>query len=234
MFYKYNGWNPKIIIGQILSIQGLFYITLTALLYILDSIFYSTLSMEQIFSYKSMDLHSQTGRITLSSFAITYLIGSLILKYIVERSKKCLDHAATVTVVHFFIVCFYSGFPRSLAWWGVNLIGMVVMAMFGEYLCMRRELRDIPLSRAKELDSTPIANPFSPTFNSHSLNGITLNNLKEIKNNSNNNSNSKSSSSSSGKDKETDDECEINSSGEAIINNSKKNGYMSLSSKDIP
>ncbi|KAF2078195.1 hypothetical protein CYY_000485 [Polysphondylium violaceum] len=204
--------------------------------------------MQQIFSYKLMDLHSQTGRITITSFAITYLLGSLILKYIVERSKKCLDHSATVTVVHFFIVCFYSGFPRSLAWWGVNLIGMVVMAMFGEYLCMRRELRDIPLSRAKELDSTPIANPFSPTFNSNSLNGIALNNLnRNIINNNNNNNNLNSlnslnsnsnSNNSKSKDKDTDDECEIihdmNSSNGSVINSSKKNGYMSLSTKDIP
>ena len=29
--------------------------------------------------------------------------------------------------------------------WAVNLMSLIMMALLGEYLCMRRELQDIPL-----------------------------------------------------------------------------------------
>ena len=64
---------------------------------------------------------------------------------IVEKSKKCLDFSFTLFVVHFFIVCFYDGFPGTWDWWIVHIISMVVMVLLGEYLCAKKEMEDIPL-----------------------------------------------------------------------------------------
>ncbi|GAM26138.1 hypothetical protein SAMD00019534_093130, partial [Acytostelium subglobosum LB1] len=155
MFYKY-AWDPKLIIGQIISVQCLYYVFLAGSLYILDSIFLSALSLEQIFSYHALHIHNQAGWVVTISFFLNALLGAVCLKYIVERSKKCLDHAATVTIIHLVMVSIFSGFPSTASWWIIQIICMIVMAILGEYLCMRKELMDIPLARAKELDSTPI------------------------------------------------------------------------------
>ncbi|EGC34865.1 hypothetical protein DICPUDRAFT_88121 [Dictyostelium purpureum] len=190
MFYKYNQWDPKLIIGQIISVQCLYYITLAAVLYILDSVFTSsTLTLDQMFRYQMLNAHSNEGRVVLSSFIINSFLGSFFLKYIVERSKKCLDHSATVTFIHFVVVWLVSGFPKSIAWWATHLVGMVLMAMVGEYLCMRKELMDIPLSRGKEVDSTPIVIPPSPHTNSPILNSKNNGGGINLTNNNNSSSN---------------------------------------------
>ncbi|KAK5576090.1 hypothetical protein RB653_007228 [Dictyostelium firmibasis] len=189
MFYKYNAWDPKLIIGQILSIQCLYYILLAGILYLLDSMFSSSLSLEQMFEYQSINTHSQSGRVVMTAFLINSLFGSFCLKYIVERSKKCLDHSVTVTFIHFIIVCIVSGFPKTVVWWAIQLIGMVIMAMIGEYLCMRKELMDIPLQRGKDLDSTPITIPPSPHTSSPIINPKNNSNGNSGSSNNNNNNN---------------------------------------------
>lgn len=69
------------------------------------------------------------------------------LMFLVERAKKCLDFCATLYIMHLFICILYGGWPASITWWVVNITGLAVMALLGEYLCMKRELREIPISR---------------------------------------------------------------------------------------
>ncbi|VAH77301.1 unnamed protein product [Triticum turgidum subsp. durum] len=33
----------------------------------------------------------------------------------------------------------------SGTWWVVNIVGLAIMSLLGEYLCIRRELKDIPV-----------------------------------------------------------------------------------------
>lgn len=70
-----------------------------------------------------------------------------ILLYLIERAKKCLDFSATLYIIHLFICIVYGGWPSSLTWWIVNVTGLAVMALLGEYLCIKRELREIPITR---------------------------------------------------------------------------------------
>ncbi|PPD92908.1 hypothetical protein GOBAR_DD10153 [Gossypium barbadense] len=58
--------------------------------------------------------------------------------------KKCLDFSATLYIIHLFICLAYGGWPSSVTWWVVNGTGVTVMALLGEYLCIKRELREIP------------------------------------------------------------------------------------------
>lgn len=49
----------------------------------------------------------------------------------------------------------YSAVPRSALWWVVMVASAACTTVAGEYLCMRRELREIPIiggnrGRAKE------------------------------------------------------------------------------------
>lgn len=67
--------------------------------------------------------------------------------YLIERSKKCLDFSATLYIIHLFICIVYGGWPSSITWWIVNGTGIAVMALLGEYLCMKRELQEIKIPR---------------------------------------------------------------------------------------
>ncbi|KAF2301303.1 hypothetical protein GH714_022502 [Hevea brasiliensis] len=71
--------------------------------------------------------------------------------YLIERAKKCLDFSATLYVIHLFICIIYGGWPSSMTWWIVNGTGLAVMALLGEYLCIRRELREIPITRYRSI-----------------------------------------------------------------------------------
>lgn len=65
----------------------------------------------------------------------------------VERAKKCLDFTATLYFLHLLFCCAFRGWPRSFEWWLLNVTGMILMAVLGEWLCLRKEMRDIPLVR---------------------------------------------------------------------------------------
>lgn len=69
--------------------------------------------------------------------------------FLIERAKKCLDFSATLYIIHLFVCIMYGGWPSSLTWWIVNLTGLVLMALLGEWLCIRRELREIPITRLR-------------------------------------------------------------------------------------
>jgi hypothetical protein len=64
----------------------------------------------------------------------------------VQRAKKCLDFAGTILCVHLIIVTCFSGFPKQLAWWALQGANLAVSALLGEWLCMQKEMQDIPIS----------------------------------------------------------------------------------------
>ena len=72
---------------------------------------------------------------------------AVLLAVIVEKSKKCLDFAVTLFMLHFILCALYDGTAvlHSLDFWIVHVFGMIIMVLFGEFLCSRRELMDIPL-----------------------------------------------------------------------------------------
>ncbi|KAG5537659.1 hypothetical protein RHGRI_024939 [Rhododendron griersonianum] len=76
---------------------------------------------------------------------------AVYMVYLIERAKKCLDFSATLYIIHLLICIMYGGWPSSITWWVVNGTGVAVMALLGEYLCIRRELREIPISRYRSI-----------------------------------------------------------------------------------
>jgi hypothetical protein len=61
---------------------------------------------------------NRPGRTSRSAYAI---VGSAaFLLVVVERSKKCLDFAATVHIVHLVACCIYAGWPSH--WESVDLL----------------------------------------------------------------------------------------------------------------
>jgi protein SYS1 len=64
---------------------------------------------------------------------------------IVEKSKKCLDFSVTLFVIHLNACVVYNGMPGTWDWWIIHVMGTILMILFGEYLCSKKELDDIPL-----------------------------------------------------------------------------------------
>ena len=147
-FFSPSNFDPQLIIGQITAMQTLLYVALGAWLLLLNGLAgrpATSVGLEQIFSFRALRHDTTGGIIALAAFFINSLAGGVFLCVIVERAKKCLDFAATAHVLHLLGCTLYDGFPESWEWWIVMILNLVVMAVLGEYLCMRREMQDIPI-----------------------------------------------------------------------------------------
>lgn len=69
-----------------------------------------------------------------------------MVSVVVERARKCLDFASTIYILHFLITWLFFGFPSNWEWWVVNVVSMIAMVVLSEYLCLRKEMMDIPRS----------------------------------------------------------------------------------------
>lgn len=145
MFYGAMVWDPWLIVSQIVCIQALNYLSLGVLLWLLVGTHVPRFSLNYFFDYSTLTTSTFTGWLTIVGFLLNALAGAGYLLFVVERAKKCLDFAATMYIIHLFLCLLYGGLPSSITWWVVNGIGVVVMALLGEWLCIRRELREIPM-----------------------------------------------------------------------------------------
>jgi len=102
-------------------------------------------TVDRIFTAKYLDVWSAIGWVDNAAILISSILGSILLVFIVEKSKKCLDFSVTLFLIHILICSIYGGFPLTWDWWIIHILGMIVMVVLGEYLCSKRELSDIPL-----------------------------------------------------------------------------------------
>ncbi|KAJ8756031.1 hypothetical protein K2173_024578 [Erythroxylum novogranatense] len=147
MFYGAVVWDPWLIVAQIVCLQCLYYLSIGLFLSILVGTRVSRLSLFYFFDYVALSATTITGWCVIASFLLSSVAGAWFMLYLIERAKKCLDFSATVYIIHLFICIVYGGWPSSITWWVVNGTGLAVMALLGEYLCIRRELREIPITR---------------------------------------------------------------------------------------
>ena len=146
-FYA-SEFDPNLICGQIALVQSLLYSGVGLWLLLLHGLIgrpASEVTLDQIFSVKAFNLSHTGGWISMAACFLNSLFGGCCLCIVVERAKKCLDFAATAHILHLGGCWLYDGWPERWEWWVVNLISLVVMALTGEYLSMRREMQDIPL-----------------------------------------------------------------------------------------
>ncbi|KNA11707.1 hypothetical protein SOVF_132600 [Spinacia oleracea] len=146
MFYGAVVWDPWLIVGQIVCLQCLYYVTLGLVFALLVGTRVSRMSLFYFFDYAAVTASTVTGWCVIASFLLTSLAGAGYLLYLVERAKRCLDFSATIYIIHLFICVVYGGWPSSFTWWVVNIAGLAIMALLGEYLCIKRELQDIPIT----------------------------------------------------------------------------------------
>lgn len=149
MFYGAMVWDPWLIVSQIVCLQCLYYLTLGLFMAILVGTRVSRLSLMYFFDFSTLTASTVTGWGAIVSFLLSSLAGAGYLLYLIERAKKCLDFSATLYIIHLFICIIYGGWPSSITWWVVNITGLALMSLLGEWLCIRRELREIPITRLR-------------------------------------------------------------------------------------
>ncbi|KAJ8926020.1 hypothetical protein NQ315_009875 [Exocentrus adspersus] len=151
--FRYTQWDPWLIISQIISVQCILYVTLGLIVFLLGLLAGDTLTLDHIFEYHEIQVRDIGGRLVISSFVINSLFGAVVLWYIVERTKQCMDFSCTWHVIHLVICWFYNGqFPTTLSWWVLNVACATLMCVCGEFLCLRTELSAIPLSLGPKTD----------------------------------------------------------------------------------
>jgi len=140
-------WDPRLILSQIITTQALYYLCLGLFLVLLDFLFGQEITLGQVFCYKSLSFSSAIGRITIIAFVLNAILGGVMMVWIVERAKKCLDFTITVHIIHFVGCWLYGGtLPVSWVFLMVNIVTVIVQCLLGEYLCMHRELKEISLA----------------------------------------------------------------------------------------
>ncbi|PIA65147.1 hypothetical protein AQUCO_00100562v1 [Aquilegia coerulea] len=151
MFYGAIVWDPWLIVSQIVCLQCLYYLTLGLFMSILVGTRVSRMSLVYFFDFSALTISTTIGWSVIASFLLSAIAGAGFILYLIERAKKCLDFSATLYIIHLFICIVYGGWPSSFTWWIVNGTCLAVMALLGEWLCIRRELREIPITRYRSI-----------------------------------------------------------------------------------
>lgn len=150
MAIKFRGqtkWDPALIIYQILTVQFLSYASLCLIIFFATCLTSYGPSIILIFDHSTMRLG--TGKAIIFAHLLNALVGALLLKIFVERSKSCLDFSITYCILHFIAVWYYSrSIPDTFLWYFVNIAVAFIMCVTSELLCRREELKSIPISAA--------------------------------------------------------------------------------------
>mmetsp|Transcript_56477 Transcript_56477/g.178687 ORF Transcript_56477/g.178687 Transcript_56477/m.178687 type:complete len:165 (+) Transcript_56477:390-884(+) len=145
MFYGTTVWDPVLIIAQIVCLQSSYYLSLGALLWLLVGGHVPKVTLRFFFDSAQLSVHSVSGWMAILAFLFNSVAGACYLYLLVERAKKCLDFTATLFILHLFCCLCYTGVPSTWEWWLTNILSVTVMAVLGEWLCLRREMREIPV-----------------------------------------------------------------------------------------
>jgi len=151
MFYGANIWDPLMIISQIVAMQCLCYISLGLMQWVVISPYHSGhVTLHFMFDWRYLNIHSFNGWLTVVTSIGNAFVCAGFLVPIVGRAKKCLDFASTLYIWHAVFTISSSGLPKSMVWWTVWGTNMAITSLLGEWLCLRREMRDIPLNTLRD------------------------------------------------------------------------------------
>ncbi|XP_074646779.1 protein SYS1 homolog [Tubulanus polymorphus] len=151
--FRSSAWDPINIVSQILTIQCVLYFGLVIWIFLMDFIAASDRSLDQLFAYSALSFQQFNGRLIMGAFVLNSLTGAVGLWFIVQRTKLCLDFTASAHFFHLLICwCYNQAFPNTLSWWLTNLICVIIMTVLGEFMCMRTELKAIPLGMGPKVD----------------------------------------------------------------------------------
>lgn len=140
-----TSFNPILILSQIAALQSIHYLIMCIFLQINNVIFASSLTIDRIFTDDYLNIWVAEGWLDNSLVLFSSVTDAILLAIIVEKAKKCLDFSVTSFLIHVIACTVYDGIPSTWDWWIVNVLQMIIVVLLGEYLCARKELREIPL-----------------------------------------------------------------------------------------
>eukprot|EP00933_Yihiella_yeosuensis_P008085 TRINITY_DN11337_c2_g1_i1.p1 TRINITY_DN11337_c2_g1~~TRINITY_DN11337_c2_g1_i1.p1 ORF type:complete len:170 (+),score=26.71 TRINITY_DN11337_c2_g1_i1:88-597(+) len=146
-FYGSDSFNPRLITTQIVVMQSSFWFCLGATTAIVDLFIGEKQSAEQLFDPEAYTWNTRRGLALSMSLWITALVMAVLLRFVVERAKKCLDFVATYHIFHLLATYFASGFPSYFHWWAIQAPALIGAVVIGEYFCMLAETEAIQLSK---------------------------------------------------------------------------------------
>ncbi|KAI5705411.1 hypothetical protein M8J76_000646 [Diaphorina citri] len=150
---KYSGhfrntqWDPFLLVSQIVAMQSVYYVSFGLWLSIIGLFTGYTRSLDLMFKYQDVNIRDYYGVSVIVAITLNAITGSFILWTLIQRTKLCLDFTCTLHVFHVFFCIYYNNaLPTSILWWIVYIFSCTVMCILGEILCMRTELKAIPLN----------------------------------------------------------------------------------------
>ncbi|XP_055294817.1 protein SYS1 homolog [Sitodiplosis mosellana] len=144
--FRNTQWDPLLLIAQIIAVQSLLYVSLGFIMAFMDVFVGANHTLDHLFQYHEIHVTDSGGRSVILSFVLNAFVGALALRFIVGRTKLCLDFTCTYHFAHLFICWVYNGaFPSTFSWWFLNAVCATVMCVFSEFLCLRIELKEIPV-----------------------------------------------------------------------------------------
>lgn len=147
--FRSNVWDPVLIISQIMCLQCAYYFSVSLLHCVICGVFFQRgSSLDYLFLDSRMNFWDPWGKCTFVVFLINPLFCSLATLMLIKRTKQCLDFVCTMHLIHLIVCSIYSRhFPSSSAWWIANILSTILTTVMSEYLCMRFELKEIPVGR---------------------------------------------------------------------------------------
>eukprot|EP00960_Hanusia_phi_P048916 759250-Hanusia_phi.AAC.6 len=147
-FYGREHFDAQLIISQMCVMQALHYLALGASFFLMDSLMGVPISLDQFFTSNVFEnMSTRLAWATVFSVFLCALCDVGFLYVVVERAKKCLDFGTTLYGFHILICFFYDGLPTHWVWWFCNILATILTVLTGEYVCARREMRDITIVR---------------------------------------------------------------------------------------
>jgi hypothetical protein len=155
-FYGREAFNPGVIVGQVVVIQLVFYLSNAIALMLFDYMLNiapdrgpagtSPLVLDQMLNHAVLSLETAPGVVASVAFAAATIIGCPVaFVMFVGRSKRALDFSATLLLAHLVCCTAYGGFPSNPLWWALVLSCGICMTLLCEIWSRRLELRDIAL-----------------------------------------------------------------------------------------
>ncbi|KAJ1974847.1 hypothetical protein H4R34_004565, partial [Dimargaris verticillata] len=152
--FRATVWDPILIIAQITAVQAISYVTLSLLVTAGQILLGVDSSLDHILSFRAMRSDTVFGWTLSGIWLIQAGIGVLLLGYIVERVRQCIDFTLTFFLIHFMMVTLYSKhIPSYFFWWFNIAVDAVLMIVGGEWFCMRREMRPIQFGQSEDASS---------------------------------------------------------------------------------
>lgn len=142
-------FDPVFIVAQLFVMQCIFYLAYGAILWLLCAVILSEdVTLELMLRPSTLGSSHLLGIFVCLANTLASLVAACFLPLVVGRAKKVLDFCASLFIWHWWITWGVFGFPSVLSWWILAVLNCVCMTLVGEYLCLKEDMREIPIRSA--------------------------------------------------------------------------------------